>query len=365
MKEKETTPEIPKTPTDTNMPIEKSDTTFSLMKNILAQSQFSLSNIGQKLFIYSFSILEQKKIQNIRLFNNEYAGIKFYIKDFMNAFNIKGGSQRDQIKKGVNELRLFNIVLNNDGDNSGFEKEIGLQFFSASKYDTEEKTISFILSEPARDLLKREPQYFKIPFRETAKLSSVYALRFYLLFSSLAYLADYNPEKNHFWRTLSFDQIRRLFAIDKNQYEDASAFRKRIIEKPIEEINSKVNDIKIISVSYEKEKSGSKATHIAKFLIEIKDSNQFSDLETVLKMLEGKTTKKNRDTIKKNSEDYFEILKELNKNDRLDYKNLENSKSDYLKQFLRAAAILLKKINDENKLIEEISQQTLDFGKKE
>jgi len=172
--------------------------------------------------------------------------VSFTVTSFMKSLGLeKGTKTRLLVQAAIEECAGSLIKILTPEDNyycyTWFSKTI-LSHTSIGReiaWDWDRITMKFNkeLAEALGDFKK---QYAKFNLIDFGKLQSRYAIRIYELVMSYSGFAGKNGNKKNCWyiETMPIAQLRLLFDIEPNKYKMTKDFRVRVIDDPIEEINS-------------------------------------------------------------------------------------------------------------------------------
>jgi plasmid replication initiation protein len=151
----------------------------------------------------------------------------------------KGGESYRLFVKAVDECMKCVISIETGKTIRGKTAWEKYTWFSHSSYQEETGicTMTFAL-EFAEVMLELKRVYAKINLQDLGKLQSKYAIRYLEMAKSYESLAGKNGNRDGYWyfeRTLP--ELRELFAITPEAYTETRDFRRKVIEKPVEELN--------------------------------------------------------------------------------------------------------------------------------
>lgn len=227
--------------------------------NELTRGFYKCSSTAQKLFVVTVAeFLKQNKTKKDR-------EVSLELSDIIYGLNINDGSKtRTLFKESVNEVGDLNIIMQDD--EHGYYR---INLFEEVKYNWDWGTLKFKLSEKFSEFLEIEHKtgFTIFSLEITGKLQSFYAIRYYEIAMSyygfkggckdISSWAKENgvDKKNSWFFAYSLEQLRTLFRIEEDKYLDSRNFKRKVIQLPIDEINSKISTLSIkVETVYEKKK---------------------------------------------------------------------------------------------------------------
>lgn len=170
----------------------------------------------------------------------------FSISEFINKLGIsKGSNTYKQVKRAVEELSTSVIQIENTE-----EKYKAYTWFSSATYDKENDLIELDFNQQIGFAIlewKRIPQFSAMNIKTIGEIQSFYALRYFELACSWYNSKGRYGNKSNQWKfTLSVDEIKTMFKIDKDAYKDRmNNFITKVVKNPIEELNSVNKDFQM------------------------------------------------------------------------------------------------------------------------
>lgn len=337
---------------DANKIIDYSRIRYALVQTALSRAAFDLSSTGQKLLLMSLACDSiSRKIRSDQVLGSILRGAEFLISDFESALGlVRSGSGREQIRRACAEARNLAITFPIKSENG--QDELTVSVFQATRIS--QSSISLYFSTPFQQILDRaEAPYFPIALADVGRLTSSYALRLFLWFSSYLGLAGKkgNPP-TICWASISFQQLRRMLGLE-DKYQDSSNFRRKIIEGSINEINSKITSFKVREIVYTKERHSRSVTG-AKFYLERSTQWDFDDIGVPLEILKTGLSDENRNFILENKEKFLANCRDLNRVAKLDPNLLQVGDESVRKQFRDLFVQALLNLYDEDELVSRI-----------
>lgn len=168
------------------------------------------------------------------------------ISEFARLANVNVGSRYSELRKITKRLIQRSLEIYEPSLN----KLIQVSWLSSAEYQFKQGYVLLEFSPKLKPyLLQLKSHFTKIDLADTLKLKSVHAIRIFELL--LQYL---NIGK----RTISVDDLRGYCGIEPNEYKDYFDFKRKVIEKAKQEINTKTD----YDVDYEEIKESRKVVTI-------------------------------------------------------------------------------------------------------
>jgi hypothetical protein len=166
--------------------------------------------------------------------------VAFTFTEFCNAIGYERGGESYRIfKDAVKECMESVIKVETAPDKKGKTSWEMYHWFQFAKFDKDSGICTMIFDQKLADFLNElKWLYSKINLKDLGELQSRYALRIYELAISYASLQgkDGNAHKTwYFERTIS--ELRHLFGISPDHYQENWLFRLKVIDGPVKEIN--------------------------------------------------------------------------------------------------------------------------------
>lgn len=284
--------------------------------NNFLRASYKCSATTQRMYFYSiFKYISSDKNQN---------SVSFSFSDFFSDLNLKDGQKtRTLIKESANEILDMKIVLEDN------EKQYEVtNVFQSAKCVFTETTFSFKFTEDMKIFLDtlKEIGFSLFEINDLGKLKSFYALRYYLVALSFkGFKGKKGNEKNSWFFEYSVEDLRKLFDIQDNEYNQIGPFRNIVVDLPLKELNERNLGIQIVCTPVKKGRKITgfhfdciDSTHIAKVnennYVYIEDSNKNNKNSSAP---EEDTQLMALKIISQNPERYAEILKEEKANPNL------------------------------------------------
>lgn len=224
--------------------------------NALINASYNLDLIEQRIIL--LAVAKSRKA-GLNLASNRRIAI--HISDYIDIYNVKGKSVYENIKGACATLfeRQFTYMEKQ-------EKGVRVaksRWVSEVAYNDETSTIDVTFSEAIIPLLNMlEAHFTSYELEKVADLNSKYSVRLYEILIA--------------WRSTSktplieLEDIRYRLGVSENEYKTMEAFKRRVLDLAIKEINEKTD----IQVSYEQHKQGRK---IIGFSFELKTKKSVKD----------------------------------------------------------------------------------------
>ena len=230
---------------------------------LIQRSRFSLTTNQQKIVLYLISKLNYK--------DTEFKEIEIDIKDFCDVCGIElnSGRRYNEIKNSIKQIADKSMwIEKQNGD------ETLVRWIEKPTIRKNNGTITLKLDEDLKPyLLNLKERYTEYSLIYTLPMKSKYSIRLYELLKS----KHYNKKLKY---SINYNLQEFKKSIDAEKYNSFKDFRKRVLEKAIEEIN-KYTDI---IVEYKTIKSG-KAINEIEFIIETKEN--YKRFETAIENERG------------------------------------------------------------------------------
>lgn len=223
-----------------------------IQSNSISRGIYTCSPLARKLIAYCILTIDHypQHTDNPEISTIHHFKSSFAISEFINKLGItKGSNTYTQVKRAVEELTTSVIQVENTE-----EKYKAFTWFSSADYDKKKDLIELEFNQQIGLAIiewKEKKQYSAMNIKTIGEIQSFYALRFFEIACSW-YNAKgrYGNEKNEWTFSLSVEEIKRMFKIDKDAYKDRmNNFITKVIKKPLEELN-RVN--KDFSIAYTK-----------------------------------------------------------------------------------------------------------------
>ena len=189
--------------------------------DLIQKSRFSLTTNQQKIILYLISKLKYK--------DTDFTECKVDIKDFCKVcgIDLNNGRRYNELKNSIKQIADKSIWL---------EKENGdetlVRWIEKPTIHKNDGVITIRLDDDLKPyLLELKEKYTQYELIYTLKMKSKYSIRLYELLKSRQYdkLKEYTVK-------YSIDELKKL--LDAENYKTFKDFRRRVLDKATEEINS-------------------------------------------------------------------------------------------------------------------------------
>lgn len=229
--------------------------------NELSRGYYRCSTTAHRLFL----VTVREYLKNIKAEKQKDRWISLELANVVFGLNISDGQKtRDLFKKSVNEVADLHVIIKDD------EHEYHrLNLFEEVKYNWDWGTLKFKLSENFSNfLLEPHKMGFTIfSMEQSNKIQSFYARRYFEIAMSFygfkgeciqisPWAIENGVEKKNSWFfAYSVEEIRALFRIAPDEYQDVRNLRKKLVELPIQELNEKIPSMSFkVEKVYDKKK---------------------------------------------------------------------------------------------------------------
>ena len=223
-----------------------------IQSNAISRGIYTCSPLARKLIAYCILKIDYypQKVENETVETLHHFKSSFPISEFIKKLGIsKGSNTYAQVKRAVEELTTSVIQVENTE-----EKYKAFTWFSSADYDKKKDLIELEFNQQIGFAIiewKEKKQYSAMKIKTIGEIQSFYALRFFEIACSW-YNAKgrYGNGKNEWRFTLSVEEIKKMFKIDKDAYKDRmNNFITKVVKNPLEELN-RVN--KDFTIAYSK-----------------------------------------------------------------------------------------------------------------
>ena len=205
---------------------------YVLQHNAVSRAAHNLSATAKKLTVMAMALLPA---------DLSSLSASFSFNDFCKAIGCeRGGRGFVLFKEAVKECRRCIIAIETEPDAEGKKqwKKVTWAVTAAFNEETGRTAIVFA-SEFAGALQDFKRVYTKLNLQDLGKLKSKYALRYFEIAKSYESLAGKDGNRHGAWYfERSIEELRRLLGISLDAYPVTNVFKKKVVEKPVEEINS-------------------------------------------------------------------------------------------------------------------------------
>jgi len=202
---------------------------YVIQPNAISQSAYECGTNARKLIAMGMSLLPMQPKEN-----NDYS-VSFTITEFITALNLTDGTRtRHLIKTAVKECAKNVVTVQDD------EKAYRLMpWFKNISADWESSTFNLTFNPDLGRLIVELKGKAKLDLIDMGKLQSKYAIRFYELALSYAGFAGKNGNKENCWYfEREIGELRMMFGIEDSKYKVTGNFRTKVVDEPIQEVNT-------------------------------------------------------------------------------------------------------------------------------
>lgn len=228
--------------------------------DLIQKSRFSLTTHQQKIILYLISKINYNDV--------DFKEYKINIIEFCKVCGIDYNSGRawQELRNSIKQIADKSMWIETDANN-----EILVRWIEKAILHKNSGDITIKLDNDLKPyLLELKEKYTQYELIYTLQMKSKYSIRLYELLKSKQY-----DKLKAYTVNYTIDEIKKL--IDAENYKAFKDFRRRALEKAIEEINLYSD----INISYEYVKNGKKITHI-NFRINTKKFYERLNTETLI-----------------------------------------------------------------------------------
>ena len=204
---------------------------YVLQHNAISRSAHNFSATAKKLTAMAMALLPP-----------DLSGLSaaFTFGDFCTALGIpKGGETFSLFKNAVKECMESVIEVEGPPNKKGKKPWVMFHWFQLAEFNPDNGVCTMTFDKKLAEFLKElKKLYSKINLSDLGRLQSRYALRIFEMAMSYASLQGKDGNEDQTWymeRTIP--EIRKLFGIKPDEYQENYVFRRKVIEGPIKEIN--------------------------------------------------------------------------------------------------------------------------------
>lgn len=210
--------------------------------NYLVEASYRLTITEQKIMYMIISMINKN--------DTDFKDYEFKVNDFIKAIGLKGQSAYTELKNIIRTLRSRTFTIKYSSESRG--KELITGWIVSAEYD--DGNLKFNIDPKLKPfLLQLQSHFTAISLSNLMQLRSSYSTRIYEL------LKQY---KNIGERSFKIDDLKRLLAIEDDEYKLYAHFKSRVIVPSQQELRDKTD----ISFEFEEIKEGRKVASI-KFII--------------------------------------------------------------------------------------------------
>lgn len=227
------------------------DKELVIQSNSISRGIYTCSPLARKLIAYCILKVNHypENIDNPNLPDVEvlhHFKSTFSISEFINKLGISRGSNTyRQVKRAVEELSTSVIQVENTE-----EKYHAYTWFSSATYDKANDLIELNFNQQIGMAImewKEIKQFSSMNIKTIGEIQSFYALRYFEIACSWYNTKGRYGNKKDQWKfSLTVDEIKKMFKIDKDAYKDRmNNFITKVVKNPIEELNDVNKDFQI------------------------------------------------------------------------------------------------------------------------
>lgn len=237
--------------------------------SIIQQSRFSMTAFQQKAYLFLISKIKPE--------DEGGKNYEFSVTDFLQACGLEqSGKNYIKVKETIRSIRNISFWVALDG------KEHLLGLLDRATIEPKTGKITCCFHDDIKPfLLYLKENYTQFELRNVLAMQSKYAIRFYELAKSHQFLREFQ---------IPLDELKRSLCAEN--YEDYRAFRRRVLDPAIEEVNL-LTDINLEVTDIRGEGRGSKITSLS-FRVTPKTSDEQWLAEKERERIYGKNAETDR-----------------------------------------------------------------------
>lgn len=238
------------------------ETRLVVKDNSLIDASFNLSVVEQRLML--LAIVEAREIPKL----TPDTPIEVRATTYMEQYNIDQSNAYSQLADATKQL--FNRQFSYIDKYKGEDAITTSRWLNEATYLNNKGTVVLYLNRNVISLISRlEANFTQYLLDQVSELSSKYSIRLYELL--IKYRNIGNSEK------YSISDLRSRLGLDNDEYKVIADFKKRVLDKALEEINKKTD----INIKYEQFKEGRTISHILFKFVKKKEKNKEKDQDTI------------------------------------------------------------------------------------
>jgi hypothetical protein len=222
---------------------------YVLQHNAISRSAHNFSATAKKLTAMAMALLPA---------DLSSLSAAFTFTEFCAALGIpKGGETFSLFKAAVKECMESVIEVEGPPNKKGKKPWVMFHWFQLAEFNPDNGVCTMTFDKKLAEFLKElKWLYSKINLSDLGRLQSRYALRIFELAVSYASFQGKDGNEDQTWYIeRSIPEIRKLFGIKPEEYQENYVFRRKVIEGPIKEINSAGIGVQIKTESIKKGRS--------------------------------------------------------------------------------------------------------------
>lgn len=212
--------------------------------DIVRKSRYSLTVAEQRIVLYLLSKLKPDSTET------EY---RFDIREFAETVGIEYCENISTIKENIKSIRdKSSWIKSPDG-----KSEILFSWISEAEIIPDTGIVNITIGKKALPyLMSLKRDFLQYPLIAVLALRSKFSIRLYEIFKSYQYLGHYE---------VSLKDLRYMMMIEPDEYKKTNDFRRFVLDRPLEEINTFTD----LEVEYEVLKTGRSITGFSFTISEI------------------------------------------------------------------------------------------------
>lgn len=204
---------------------------YVLQHNAISRSAHNFSATAKKLTAMAMALLPP---------DLSSLSAAFTFADFCKALDYtKSGKSFEIFKAAVQECMENVVRIETPPDKKGKTSWLLHHWFQVARFNKDSGICTMTFDRELADFLKElKTLYAKINLDSLGRLQSRYALRIYEVAISYSSLQGKNGNETRAWYfERSIPELRRIFGIGPDEYQDNWLFRRKVIDGPVQEIN--------------------------------------------------------------------------------------------------------------------------------
>ena len=205
---------------------------YVLHHNAISRSAHNFSATAKKLTAMAMALLPS---------DLSCLATAFTFSEFCTALGIsQGGKTFLVFKNAVKECMESVIEIETPPDNKGKTSWVMFHWFRKAEFNKNTGVCMMIFDQDLAEYLKELKRlYSKMILSDMGKLQSRYALRIYeIVISYKSLQGKAGNEENAWYVERNLIELRKLFGLRPEEYQETYIFRRKVIEGPVREINN-------------------------------------------------------------------------------------------------------------------------------
>lgn len=241
-------------------PLQK-EQNFQLQSNDISNGIYNCTANARRLIAFCISNAYKDSKEMAIVYKNETLTEKdefpcmkstFTFAEFFNRMGMTYGSQQiELIKKAVNECTRAVITIEQKAPGAKKGKIYNFTWFSSSVFDEENEKVTMVFNPYVYKAIVAwyfsNNGYSALSLELLGNLKSFYAMRYYeMAISQMGNMGKSGNEPGEWWFEYSIDELKTIFNLHETKsYERTENFIQKVVQQPIDELNSKNPDFKI------------------------------------------------------------------------------------------------------------------------